>query len=162
MKKIWSSIKPYLRWVILGGTLFFLLKAFKDHSSEVAAIRIDAAGWLTLFAAFSITLLAHIWAGFVWGWILQSFKQPVQYRWVLEVYLKTNVAKYLPGNVWHYYGRIWAVTKAGGSLGAATISVLLEPLLMAAAALLITLTGSQLGWVDAKGDAGFGDYRFSA
>ena len=153
MKKIWSSIKPYLRWVILGGTLFFLLKAFKDHSSEVAAIRIDAAGWLTLFAAFSITLLAHIWAGFVWGWILQSFKQPVQYRWVLEVYLKTNVAKYLPGNVWHYYGRIWAVTKAGGSLGAATISVLLEPLLMAAAALLITLTGSQLGWVDAKGDA---------
>lgn len=153
MKKIWSSIKPYLRWVILGGTLFFLLKAFKAHSSEVAAIRIDAAGWLTLFAAFSITLLAHVWAGFVWGWILQSFKQPVQYRWVLEVYLKTNIAKYLPGNVWHYYGRIWAVTKAGGSLDAATISVLLEPLLMAAAALLITLTASQFGWLNAKGDA---------
>jgi uncharacterized membrane protein YbhN (UPF0104 family) len=152
MKKIWSLLKPYLRWVILGGTLFFLLKAFKEHWEEVAVIQINAAGWTMLFVAFSITLVAHIWAGLVWSWILRSFKQPIQYRWVLLVYLKTNVAKYLPGNVWHYYGRIWAVTKAGGSLSAATISVLLEPLLMAAAALLIALTGSQLGWLDMKGD----------
>lgn len=152
MKKIWSLLKPYLRWVILGGTLFFLAKAFKEHWQEVALIQINAAGWTMLFVAFSITLLAHIWAGLVWSWILRSFKQPIQYRWVLLVYLKTNVAKYLPGNVWHYYGRIWAVTKAGGSLSAATISVLLEPLLMAAAALLIALTGSQLGWLDMQGD----------
>ena len=153
MKKIWSSIKPYLRWVILGTTMFFLVKAFKDHWQEVAEIRIDAAGWIILTIAFSITLLAHIWAGLVWGWILRSFNQPVQYRWVLRVYLKTNVVKYLPGNVWHYYGRIWAVTDTGGSLGAATISVLLEPLLMAAAALLIALTGTQLGWVNTRGNA---------
>jgi hypothetical protein len=150
MKKISSFIKPYLRWVILGGTLFFLIKAFKDHWREVAAIRIDATGWATVAIAFLITFLAHVWAGLVWGWILKSFKQPIQYRWVLQVYLKTNVAKYLPGNVWHYYGRIWAVTQAGGSLGAATISVLLEPLLMAAAALSIAIIGSQLGWVDAR------------
>jgi hypothetical protein len=40
----------------------------------------------------------------------------------------------------------------GGSLSAATISVLLEPLLMAAAALVIALTGSQFGWLDMQGD----------
>ncbi|MDP8934074.1 MAG: YbhN family protein [Cyanobacteriota bacterium] len=160
MKKIWSSLKPYLRWVILGGTLFFLVKAFKDNWREVAAIRIDAAGWITLFIAFSITLLAHTWAGLVWGWILQSFKQPVQYRWVLPVYLKTNIAKYVPGNVWHYYGRIWAVTKAGGSLEAATISVLLEPLLMAAAALLVALMASQFGWVETQGNPQFWGLQF--
>jgi hypothetical protein len=150
MKKISSSLKRYLRWVILGGTLFFLIKAFKDHWQEVAAIQIDTVGWITLAIAFSITLLAHVWGGLVWAWILKSFKQPIHYRWVLQVYLKTNVAKYLPGNVWHYYGRIWAVTDAGGSLGAATISVLLEPLLMAAAALSIAIIGSQLGWVDSR------------
>lgn len=153
MKKIWSAIKPYLRWVILGGTLFFLAKAFKDHWQEVAAIRVDAAGWTTLFAAFFITLVAHVWAALVWSWILRSFKQPVQCHWVFQVYLKTNIAKYLPGNVWHYYGRIWAVTDAGGSLSAATISVLLEPLLMAAAALLVALIGRQLGWVGNYGNA---------
>lgn len=152
MKTIWSFIKPYLRWVILGGTLFFLVKSFKEHWQEVAAIRIESAGWIMLFAAFSITLVAHIWAGLVWGWILRSLKQPVQYGWLLQVYLKTNLAKYLPGNVWHYYGRVWAVTKAGGSLEAATISVLLEPLLMAAAALIVALMGKQLGWVKGYGD----------
>jgi glycosyltransferase 2 family protein len=79
MKTIWSSLKPYLRWVILGGTLFFLAKAFKEHWQDVAAIRIDAAGWTALFLAFLITLLAHIWAGLVWAWILRSLHQPIQY-----------------------------------------------------------------------------------
>jgi len=52
----------------------------------------------------------------------------------VQIYLQTNIAKYLPGNVWHYYGRISAAVKAGVSGSAATLSVLLEPLLMAAAA----------------------------
>jgi len=151
MKKIWSSVKPYLRWLILGGTLFFLVKTLKDNWQDVAAIQVDSRGFLKLFFAFSITLIAHIWAGLVWGSILQSFKQPVQYHWVIPIYLKTNIAKYLPGNVWHYYGRILAVTKAGGSLEAATVSVLLEPLLMAAAALLVALIASQLGLINTKG-----------
>ncbi|HBB36280.1 MAG TPA: hypothetical protein DDZ80_23820 [Cyanobacteria bacterium UBA8803] len=147
MKKIWSSLKPYLHWVILGGTLFFLAKAFKDHWREVAGIRIDATGWAMLVIALVVTLLAHTWSGWVWIWILRAFKQPVGQLWALQVYLKTNIAKYLPGNVWHYYGRISAVTRAGGSLGAASISVLLEPLLMAAAALAIALASSGLGLV---------------
>lgn len=150
MKKIWSSVKPYLRWLILGGTLFFLVKALKDNWQDVTAIQVESSGFLKLFFAFSITLIAHIWAGLVWGNILQSFKQPVQYRWVIPIYLKTNIAKYLPGNVWHYYGRILAVTKAGGSLEAATVSVLLEPLLMATAALLVALIASLLGLVNTK------------
>ena len=63
------------------------------------------------------------------------------------VYLTTNIAKYLPGNVWHFYGRISAVSKSSGSLGAATLTVLLEPLLMAAAALLIALLSTNMGWL---------------
>lgn len=152
MKKIWSSLKPYLRWVILGGTLFFLLKAFKDHWREVAGIRIDGSGWTMLAIALIITLLAHTWSGWVWTWILQMFKQPLRQGWALQVYLKTNIAKYLPGNIWHFYGRISAVTSAGGSVGAASISVLLEPLLMAAAALVIALSSSGLGLVTTASD----------
>ncbi len=154
MKKIWSSVKPYLRWVVLGGTLFFLVKAFQNNWQEVAAIQIDSSGFIILFFALSITILAHIWAGLVWGSILKSFQQPVRYQWILPIYLKTNLAKYLPGNVWHYYGRILAVTKSGGSLEAATISVLLEPLLMTAAALIVALIASSLGLVNTKGSTG--------
>ncbi len=152
MKKLLSATKPYLRWVILGGTLFFVLKAFKDHWREVTAVRIDSQGWLMLAIALIVTLLAHIWSAWVWTWILKAFKQSVGGWWAIRVYLITNIAKYLPGNVGHFYGRILAVSKAGSTLGAASLSVLLEPLLMAAAALLVALTSSGLGWIEAASD----------
>lgn len=129
--------------MILGGTLFFLANALKDHWQEVAAIRIDAVGWATLASALGVTLLAHTWSGWVWTWILYELNQPVSSSQFIQIYLKTNIAKYLPGNVWHYYGRITAAKTAGVSGSAATLSVLLEPLLMAAAALMIVLLGIQ-------------------
>ncbi|BAZ25138.1 hypothetical protein NIES4073_60420 [Kalymmatonema gypsitolerans NIES-4073] len=136
-------MKQILRWVILGGTLFFLAKALKDNWQEVTSIHIDAVGWAILLIATGITLLAHTWAGWVWSWVLKELNQPVNSSEFIQVYLKTNIAKYIPGNIWHYYGRIVAAKNANVSSGAATLSVLLEPLLMAAAALIIVLVGSQ-------------------
>lgn len=135
-------MKQILRWLILGGTLFFLANALKDNWLEVSAIRIDSVGWTMIAIATGITLLAHIWAGWVWTWVLQELNQSVDARFI-QVYLKTNLAKYLPGNVWHYYGRIMAAKNNHVSDSAATLSVLLEPLLMAAAALIIVLLNSQ-------------------
>lgn len=143
MKQVWLRFKPYCRWLILGGTLFFLAKALKDNWQEVAAIHIDAVGWATLAIALGVTLLAHIWSGWVWTWILWELNQSVTSSEFIQVYLKTNIAKYLPGNVWHFYGRILAAKNAGVSASAATLSVVLEPLLMAAAALIVVLVSIQ-------------------
>jgi glycosyltransferase 2 family protein len=140
-KQLLSRFKPYLRWVILGGTLFFLISALRSHWAEVTVLRVDASGWALLTMALGVTLLAHIWSGWVWSWILRDLNQPVAGSWGVLVYLKTNIAKYLPGNVWHLYGRIVAAKNAGVPAAPATLSVLLEPLLMAAAALSIALLG---------------------
>ncbi|MFM2314645.1 MAG: hypothetical protein RLZZ04_3921 [Cyanobacteriota bacterium] len=142
MKEILARIKPYLRWFILGGVLFFLVKTVKDRFAEVSAIRMDANGWGILAIAVLVTIIAHVWSGWVWTWILAIFKQPLGVAEGIRVYLVTNIAKYSPGNIWHFYGRITAVGQKGGSRGAATLSVLLEPLLMAAAALLIGIVSS--------------------
>jgi uncharacterized membrane protein YbhN (UPF0104 family) len=140
-KRLLSRFKPYLRWVILGGTLFFLASALRSHWTEVTALRVDASGWAILTTALGVTLLAHIWSGWVWSWILRDLNQPATGTWGVLVYLKTNIAKYLPGNVWHLYGRIVAAKNVGFPATSATLSVLLEPLLMAAAALSIALLG---------------------
>jgi hypothetical protein len=138
-------MKKILRWLILGGTLFFLLKALKDNWLGVSAIRINITGWLILATATIVTLLAHVWAGWVWTWVLRELNQSVSAIEFIQVYLKTNIAKYLPGNVWHYYGRIMAAKNANIPTHVATLSVLLEPLLMLAAALIIIVVfGSQL------------------
>jgi glycosyltransferase 2 family protein len=140
-----SKMKKIIRWLILGGTLFFLLKALKDNWLGVSAIRINENGWLILVTATGITLMAHVWAGWIWTWVLRELNQSVSSVEFIKVYLKTNIAKYLPGNVWHYYGRIVAAKNANIPTNVATLSVLLEPLLMLAAALIvIILFGGQL------------------
>ncbi len=143
MPPIIRRLKPLFRWLILGGTLFFLAKVLKDNWQEVVAIRVTAAGWAYLAIALGLTLFAHISGGWVWSRTLYELRQPVNPIWVMQAYLKTNIAKYLPGNVWHYYGRVNAAKNAGASLKVAALSVLLEPLLMLAAALLVTLLCSQ-------------------
>lgn len=143
MKKILSRIKPYVRWMILGATLFFLLSTLKQNWAEVSAIEVTRTGWALIASSLTVTMIAHFWSGQIWLLTLKEFKQPIQNRWGLQVYLKTNLAKYLPGNVWHFYGRIRTINQAGVSIGAATLSVLLEPLLMASAALLIALVNAQ-------------------
>lgn len=144
LNQVFKRLKPFLKWMILGGTLFFLAKAVKDHWQDVAAIRIDPQGWLLLGLALLITLIAHIWTGWVWGWILRLFDvSDISQGWTIRVYLKTNIAKYLPGNVWHFYGRIWESKAAGIPTTTAVLSVVLEPLLMATAALFVALVSNQ-------------------
>lgn len=144
MKKIFAKIKPYLRWLVLGFTIFFLLTTLRSHWQQVTEVRITSQGWLWLSIALLVTFAAHFWSSWVWSWILRAFKLRLPVLWAIKVYLVTNIGKYLPGNIWHFYGRINAVVKAGGTVEVATITVLLEPLLMAAAALLMAIfTGSE-------------------
>jgi glycosyltransferase 2 family protein len=145
--KISLPIKTYFKWFILGAILFFLVKTFSDNWQNVSNVKIETQGWLILTLALIVTFFAHLWSGLVWVQLLKSFKQPVATKWSLQLYLITNIAKYLPGNVGHFYGRISAIYKAGGSLSIASLSVLLEPLLMAAAAFLITVLASSIGLI---------------
>lgn len=147
MWQLWPRFKPYVHLVIIVAVLVFLGITLKDHWQEVAAIRISQRGWTYLAIASGVTLLSHIWAGWVWSWILRELHQPVSQAWAIRAYLITNLAKYLPSNLLHFYGRTLAATKVGVTLGAAVLSVLLEPLLMAAAALiLILISNRQEGW----------------
>ena len=134
-----SGLQPYFRYLILGGTFLFIAKAFLTHWREVANIQIRSESFPLLAIALGVTLLSLIFVGWVWMLILREFRQPVNAAWAIQVFLKTNIAKYLPGNIWHFWGRILEAKKAGLFPKAATLSVLLEPLLMATAGVLIGL-----------------------
>jgi glycosyltransferase 2 family protein len=134
-----SRLKPWLRYCILGGTFLFIAKAFVTHWQEVATIQIRVESFPLLAIALGMTLFSLTFAGWVWMLILREFRQSVNAAWAIQVFLKTNIFKYLPGNIWHFWGRILDAQKAGIAPKAAILSVLLEPLLMAAAGLLIGL-----------------------
>ena len=61
-----SHLKPYLRYLILGGTFLFIAKAFLTHWREVANIQIRAESFPLLAIALGVTLLSLIFVGWVW------------------------------------------------------------------------------------------------
>ncbi|NJL49706.1 MAG: UPF0104 family protein, partial [Leptolyngbyaceae cyanobacterium SM2_5_2] len=142
----WRRLKPYLRWVVMAAAIAFLVRTLAIHWAAVLATRIDAAGLGLLVLALGVTLLAHGWSGWVWGWILQALQQRVGGLWSVLVYLQTNLWKYLPGNIWHFYGRVKALKGIGIPNGPAIVGVVLEPVLMAAAALLLGLANPTRYW----------------
>lgn len=151
MQQVWKRFKPYFQVVLLVATLTFLGITLRDHWQEVLALQIQPTGFVYLAIAMGFTLLAHIWVGWVWSWILAVLGQQVSGLWAIRVYLKTNVVKYLPSNVLHFYARTAVAINAGIPLGTSTLSVLLEPLLMVAAALVVTLVSSQFDLIQGLG-----------
>jgi hypothetical protein len=134
-----SRFKPFLRYCILGATFLFIAQAFAAHWREIALVKIRAESLPLLAIGIGVTLLSLTFAGGVWLLILREFRQPASAAWAVQVSLRTNIAKYLPGNIWHFWGRISAAKNAGIAPKFAVLSVVLEPLLMAAAGLLIGL-----------------------
>jgi glycosyltransferase 2 family protein len=142
-------MKSILRWVILGLTIGLVLKSLLDNSTAMA--KLPPAAPVPLAIGLAITLLAHCWSGWVWGWLLASCGAPQPGLWSMATYLKTNIAKYLPGNIWHFYGRVRASEARGISRSMAVLSLVLEPLLMAASALALALARFGGPWLWLQG-----------
>lgn len=137
--RILKSIKPWIQRIVPVLTLIFLGLTLRAHGREAVGIAIPSQGWLLLSGSLGITALAHVCSGWAWGLILALLQCSPPPGWSIQIYLKTNLAKYLPGNIWHFYGRIQAATQLEIPLGIAALSVGLEPILMLAAALMLIL-----------------------
>ena len=61
---------------------------------------------------------------------------------LVPLFVRTNVLKYLPGGIWHLMDRVRVLRPSMGT-GSALAAVLLDPLLIVAAAFLLLLPG---GW----------------
>lgn len=139
IRTILTAIKPYLRWAIIGLTLCFILAALRTSWSEVVQLRLRSQGLGFLAIGFGVTLCAHVWSGWVWGWILRDLDHSVTTIWAVSTFLQTNIAKYLPGNVWHFIGRVRAAAQQGIPIIIAALSVAVEALCMAIAAVVLAI-----------------------
>jgi len=139
-------MKTLLRWGVLAVAIAVLTRALVAHWTDVMQLRLRPYGGALLMLALGVTGLAQIWSGWVWGWLLQSLGLSVGGIWSALTYLRTNLWKYLPGNVWHFYGRLQSLRAQSVPAGTALTAVVLDPILMAAAALLMGLVGGTRYW----------------
>lgn len=142
MKKTIVFLKSHFNWIILGITFFFLFHAFKIHWQGVKSVNITARSGILILGGVVVSAIAHFCSAWTWVQLLHLLQQPLSFAQGIRVYLRTNLAKYIPGNIWHFSGRIQALMAVGSSLGMASLSVMLEPILLLVGGLAIALSGS--------------------
>jgi len=132
--------KRYFRFLFFGLSLLFIGKIIWQNSSATTSFTLGTFSLFLLFSALIITIVAHTWAAYIWYIILRQFQlKNLNLREILSLYLQSNIYKYVPGNIGHFYLRISTLHQAGYSLSLVSLSVLLEPILMALAAVWLGL-----------------------
>lgn len=163
-------LKRTLHWIGNGlaiiGIFFVILRLYRDwHVRDLSYISLNiwlAVTCLAIFYCFDSFLLA-----FAWRRILKSLGIDVSRAWSIKIYGISQLAKYVPGNVFHIAGRqalgclpvflVYLVKSTGWELGlisvsGAVFSWLVLPLLilfvtLPASIALILLTIVGLGYI---------------
>jgi hypothetical protein len=163
----WPGLPAQLRWPkgfnlppVPGGislwitllSLGFLMAALLGHGRAMLQLSLDPQGWSGLVLGVGVSLASLLVNGLGLGAVLRWLGLRPRWAELVQLYLSTNLRKYLPGGIWHLSSRVQrlrrpeGVLQAPASLGLALVGVLLDPLLAAAAALsLISLAGWQGG-----------------
>ena len=135
-------------WVSLASA-GFLLAALAGNVQQLLELSLDGQGWLWLSLGVGLSLLSLVANGLAWGAGLLWLGHRPRWTFVVQLFLVSNLRKYLPGGVWHLLARVRALRVDRGPVEAALstpqalVAVLLDPLLMAVAALALVPFG---GW----------------
>jgi glycosyltransferase 2 family protein len=141
------KLKAGLHWcgsiLAIAGTVFVVLR-LREYGGEIDLGRFGMTEWLVLVALALIYGLSNLTLAMAWWNLLQKFSANVSRRWAIRTYGISQIAKYVPGNIFHLAGRqtigmaaglpAWPLAKSAIwelgllALAAAIFSVLAIPL----------------------------------
>jgi len=106
-----KSIKIYLKWIgraLVLLSLIFVSKKFWQYKTEVTQLNDSNTLWLFVLLFFLLYGLLKFIHALGWFYLLHIGKKqnkPIQLIEAVIVFGKTHIAKYIPGNIFHYTGR---------------------------------------------------------
>ncbi|THF81619.1 lysylphosphatidylglycerol synthase domain-containing protein [Cohnella fermenti] len=140
-----ATLKSALKWTLVAVILFFLVRNIPVKPSEIASFlyRANARFYASLLL-FSLFLMMQ--AG-IWVLIVRATSSREDAATMprlrmgtgLQIFIDSQFAKYIPGGVWNYAGRIVLAGREGISFEALTASVIYETVLLVAAAFLYAI-----------------------
>ena len=134
-----------LKHWITAASLGFIVVALAQQSEQLRQIQLDAAAWGWLFLGFLLTGVSILVNGWAWRQVLLWLGHPPKDIAVVTLFVRSNLLKYLPGGIWHLVERVRVLRPRIGA-GPALAGVILDPLLIvAAASLLLSFGGWQHG-----------------
>jgi len=114
------------------------------NATELSYIQILGLVILSILYASLLSLIAKSW-----HLILQILtSKPLDQKLVTKTYARTQIAKYLPGNVFHLVGRVYYAKTIGSDKKQVTYSLLIESFGLVLASMLIAIPAIFLGISD--------------
>lgn len=95
---------------IIGGGLgllgvVFVLMRLSTYSEQIDLARFDTIAWLLISVFAVIYGAANVFLALAWWNLLIFFDVKVEKKWALKAYGLSQMAKYVPGNIFHLAGR---------------------------------------------------------
>ncbi len=124
MKKSRQGVFKWI-WllIVFGGVVFYLTNNIKLVIELIKDISILSIVFSILFLVIGKLLIT---VSSLWAIAGQDWKPP--YKKMLHINSVTQLAKYLPGGVWHYFGKLGAYKNNGLTTKQSSKSILLENL----------------------------------
>ncbi len=92
------------RSLTLAGLAYVIYVGIQLRSQLVLG-DLQLSTWVALALLSASYLIMGVILAISWRRLLHYFGEDVSRKWALIVYGKTQIAKYLPGNIFHYAGR---------------------------------------------------------
>jgi len=122
-------MKLILRNVILFLIIIFLVRYLIENWNKIAQFDYEF-DWLYLSLSFLSLFGALFFLPLALGNIVELVKYKISLKKMCMVLFYSQIAKYLPGGIWGYVGRLYLYKKEGMSSRDASTCVFLETLLV--------------------------------
>ena len=109
----------YLRWagsaLAIAGIAFVVLR-LRDYGAEMDFTRFGVFEWTVVTGLAVVYGLGNLMLAVAWWHLLGQFGVHISRRWAVRAYAVSQLAKYVPGNIFHLAGR-QAIGLAAGVSG---------------------------------------------
>jgi glycosyltransferase 2 family protein len=152
MRGIMPRVLTWFGRLLVIVSLGFIAYIFWEQRQKIGSLEFDTA----LILVLASTAFTYGCAGFLlsgaWYVLLNAISdRPVSAAWCHAVYGRTQIGKYIPGNIFHFAGRQVLAKQSGLSQLLVLASTVYEMLLLLAASSSLAFTGLLLMRVQVQG-----------
>ena len=106
-----SAYPRLKRWLnVIGGLLglvgvLFVFQRLFSHTEKIDLSHFNLSIWIIIFLLSLSYCFANVFLARAWWNLLGFFEVVTEWRWAFKVYGLSQMAKYIPGNIFHLAGR---------------------------------------------------------
>jgi len=112
--KIFKQIINYISYILVILSFIFIFYKLRKLNLSLLIEQLTFYWIIVIFILSLFHSLAFFIYAVTWGFVVRIFSAvKLKMREMIIVYLKSNIAKYLPGNIFHFAGRHYFLRKQG-------------------------------------------------